>query len=118
MPDYLSAIGDSGGFLLSTSGTEGFGYAVAEAMICRCPVVATDSDGVRIMIDDGRTGLFFRSGTVAEGARQSLRMLEDRAFASYVRDEAHRRITREFHPDRYCADMANILRALGILPHS
>ncbi|WP_127533315.1 glycosyltransferase family 4 protein [Paenibacillus kobensis] len=115
MPGYLSAIGDSGGLLLSTSGTEGFGYAVAEAMSCRCPVVATDSDGVRIMIEDGRTGLFFRSGTVTEGVSQSLRLLEDRSFASYLRDEAYRRLTTEFHPDRYCADMANILRALGIM---
>jgi len=116
MPDYLSAIGDSGGFLLSTSGTEGFGYAVAEAMSCRCPVVATDSDGVRMMIEDGRTGLFFRSGTASEGASQSLRLLEDRALASFIREEAYRRITTTFHPDRYCADMANVLRALGVMP--
>ncbi|GFN31022.1 glycosyltransferase family 4 protein [Paenibacillus xylaniclasticus] len=118
MPDYLSAIGDSGGLLLSTSGTEGFGYAVAEAMSCRCPVVATDSDGVRTMLEDGRTGLFFRSGTVMEGAMQSLRVMKDRTLASSLRDAAYRRIATDFHPDRYCADMANILRALGIIPPS
>lgn len=42
MADYLSVIGDSGGFLISTSIREGFGYAVAEAMLCRCPVLSTD----------------------------------------------------------------------------
>lgn len=56
MADYLSLIGDSGGLLVSCSIREGFGYAVAEALLCRCPVLATDSGGVTRFISPGQTG--------------------------------------------------------------
>ncbi|MWC28641.1 glycosyltransferase family 4 protein [Paenibacillus sp. MMS18-CY102] len=116
MADYLSAVGDSGGFLLSTSGTEGFGYAIAEAMSCRCPVLSTDSDGVRTFIEHGRTGLFFRTGKVEEGVLYGLQLLNDREATNRMRDAAYSLMKTAFSPNRYCADLNNVLVALGIRP--
>ena len=38
------------------SAFEGFGLAVLEAQACGTPVLATDTDGLRDLIEDGRTG--------------------------------------------------------------
>ncbi|MBO7744779.1 glycosyltransferase family 4 protein [Paenibacillus sp. MWE-103] len=114
MPHYLSAIGDSGGLLLSTSYAEGFGYAVAEAMSCRCPVVSTDSDGVRCFIDHDRTGKFFRSGGVDEAVSEARTLMNDRALAERIRDEAQLHVRQHFSLGRYAADIVNVLTALGL----
>ncbi|MBW7457161.1 glycosyltransferase family 4 protein [Paenibacillus sepulcri] len=114
MPLYLSAIGDSGGMVISTSFIEGFGYAVAEAMSCRCPVLSTDSDGVRTFIEHNRTGKFFMSRTVEEGVREAGLMMKNRAHTEQMREQAQQHIRSHFSLARYAADMVNILVALGL----
>ncbi|MFC4810899.1 glycosyltransferase family 4 protein [Paenibacillus sp. GCM10023250] len=114
MPHYLSAIGDSGGLLLSTSYAEGFGYAVAEAMSCLCPVLSTDSDGVRCFIDHNRTGKFFRRGAVDEAVAEARSLMDDRVLAERIRGEAQQHVRQHFSLARYAADIVNVLSTLGI----
>ncbi|AZN42759.1 glycosyltransferase family 4 protein [Paenibacillus albus] len=117
MPSYLTAIGDSGGLLLSTSITEGFGYAVAEAMSCRCPVVSTDSDGVRCFIDHNRTGKFFTSSTIPEAVQAASELMDNLPLRRSIRDAADQHIRTHFSPGRYAADIINILVALRLRPY-
>ena len=42
--------------LLFPSRLEGFGYAVAEAMACGVPVVASNTSSLPELVDDGETG--------------------------------------------------------------
>ncbi|QHW33433.1 glycosyltransferase [Paenibacillus rhizovicinus] len=114
MPYYLSAIGDSGGMLLSTSFTEGFGYAVAEAMSCRCPVLSTDSDGVRCFIDHNRTGKFFMSRSAEEAVKEAKELLDNRPLAEQLRSQAQQHIRTHFSFGRYAADFINVLAAIGV----
>ncbi|TYP69863.1 glycosyltransferase family 4 protein [Paenibacillus methanolicus] len=114
MPLYLSATGDSHGLLISTSNTEGFGYAVAEAMGCRCPVLATDSDGVRAFITPHVTGKFFARGDMEGAVRSALELMDNRASAESIREAAERHIRAGFSLARYAMDMVNVLTALGI----
>jgi glycosyltransferase involved in cell wall biosynthesis len=118
MPHYLSVIGDSGGFLLSTSFAEGFGYAVAEAMSCRCPVLSTDSDGVRHFIDHNRTGKFFKTRSVSEAVREASELMDNRELTERLRVQAEQHIRTHFSPSRYAADIVNIMVALGLRPYT
>src|SRR5690606_20495204 len=59
MAVHYSRIGDSGGFLCSTSLYEGFGYALLEAMSCRCPVLSSNSDGPSSFILHNKTGKLY-----------------------------------------------------------
>jgi glycosyltransferase involved in cell wall biosynthesis len=77
MADYFSIIGDSGGFLLSTSKVEGFGYAVIEAMSCRCPVLSSDSDGVKAFIIHDQTGKFYKNGNIGSAVNQALDLVNN-----------------------------------------
>lgn len=114
MPHYLSAVGDSGGMLVSTSQVEGFGYAVAEAMACRCPVLSTDSDGVRAFINHNHTGKFFHTRTAEEAEQEALHLMSSPALAHHIRHEARQHIQTAFSQQRYVTDVVNVLAALGL----
>ncbi|WP_308635509.1 glycosyltransferase family 4 protein [Paenibacillus silvisoli] len=117
MPHYLSAIADSGGMLLSTSMTEGFGYAVAEAMSCRCPVLSTDSDGVRCFITHNETGKFFNGQTVWEAVQEAKELMDNKPLRAKLIDNAQAHVRKAFSPARYAADIRNILIALRLMPY-
>ncbi|HEY0828144.1 MAG TPA: glycosyltransferase family 4 protein [Bacilli bacterium] len=114
MADYLSKIGDSGGFLCSTSILEGFGYAVAEAMSCRCPVLSTDSDGVRSFIVHDKTGKFYPHGDIHKAVNQGLELMNHAALRNTIRDDAQRHIRSSFSPEQYCRNFMNMMHELGV----
>lgn len=114
MPDFLSAVSDSEGALLATSRVESVHYGILEAMACRCPVVTSDSDGVRQSVIDGRTGLYYQLGSPAEAARAVLRLLEDPALRRKVTEEALRHLERHFSPERFRTSFLGMLKDLGV----
>lgn len=113
MADYMSIIGDSGGFLCSTSIMEGFGYAVAEAMLCRCPVLSTDSDGVRRFIRHNKTGKFYRRGDIAHATEEALSLMGDRALRASIIGEAESHIRTRFSAQLYAKQFMRMMRQLG-----
>ncbi|MBB3113619.1 glycosyltransferase involved in cell wall biosynthesis [Paenibacillus phyllosphaerae] len=114
MPYYMSAVGDSGGMLVSTSNVEGFGYAVAEAMSCCCPVLTTDSDGVRVFINHNQTGKYFYGRSAEAGMYEALDLMNNRQLAEQIRHNALAHIQTHFSETKYIADMINILGTLGL----
>ena len=60
---------------------EPFGRVVVEAMACGVPVVAARDGGVVEIIKDGKSGLLFKPGRVAEMAEAVERILQDQFLA-------------------------------------
>jgi glycosyltransferase involved in cell wall biosynthesis len=112
MADYLSIIGDSGGFLCSTSKTEGFGYTVLEAMSCLCPVLTTDSDGVRSLITHNVTGKFFHYDDTDQALQEANELLYNHALRNSIRSQAYQHVTNTFSLNAYVTHFSNMLNDL------
>ncbi|MFP7446048.1 glycosyltransferase [Bacillus infantis] len=112
MADHYSMIGDSGGFLCSTSKVEGFGYAVLEAMVCRCPVLSTDSDGVRHFIIHNTTGKFFTLGNIQHAVKEGQDLLTNAPLREAIRQRAAQHIQQNFSPGDYAANFINMITEL------
>lgn len=119
MADYFSMIGDSGGFLCSTSKVEGAPFSLLEAMSCRCPVLTTDSDGVRSSIIHNQTGKYYTLGNVAEAVIEAKELMTNNKLREQIRLHALEHVKSYFNPDLYCGNFINMLVSLGInYPHS
>lgn len=114
MPFYYSRVADSGGFLLSTSITEGFGYAVAEAMLCSCPVLSTDSDGVRSFIVHNVTGKFYPLGNIEAGAREGLELMNNLPLRSALAAGGRSSLSSRFTPELYAQSFRLVMNAYAI----
>ena len=114
MPVFLSLIGDSGGILLSTSLLEGFGYAVAEAISCRCPVLSSDSDGVRISVKHNVTGKLYPQGDIERAVQEALELMGNWELRNSIRAEGVKHISTELSPNRYARSFREVMNALGI----
>ncbi|MBW7477098.1 glycosyltransferase [Paenibacillus oenotherae] len=112
MPHYLSSISDSGGMLISTSNVESFGYAAAEAISCRCPVLSTDSEGIRSSIIHNVTGKFFHAGTPNDAAYEAIELIENKTLRERIQAQGEQYIRTTYSADRYIADFHNIMRTL------
>lgn len=109
MADYLSMIGDSGGFLLSTSKVEGFGYAVIEAMSCRCPVLSSDSDGVKAFITHDVTGKFYINENIGSAVAQGMELTNDLELRNKIITNALNHLSL-FNLDTYAMEFSKILK--------
>ncbi|WP_438448234.1 glycosyltransferase family 4 protein [Gorillibacterium sp. sgz5001074] len=114
MPTFYSQIGDSGGFLVSTSLTEGFGYAILEAMSCRCPVLSTDSDGPRSFITHNVTGKFYPVTDPNAGMLQGMELLNDAALRERLRDAGMAHVRSRYSPGAYADRFIAMLHELGV----
>ncbi|WKA30621.1 glycosyltransferase family 4 protein [Bradyrhizobium roseum] len=69
-------------FTIVASRFEMFSYAVAEAMILGCPIIASSTGGIPELISDNVTGLLFKSEDVASLAEGCERLLTQHELLS------------------------------------
>ncbi|MCD1258094.1 glycosyltransferase [Paenibacillus athensensis] len=112
MMNFLSVVGDSGGFLCVTSKVEGAPYAVLEAMSCLCPVLTTDSDGVRSAIDHNRTGKYYALGDIDHAAAEAQELMLNAQLRQAIRQQALGHVQVVHHPDVYAYHFINMIHAL------
>ncbi|MCF6409159.1 glycosyltransferase family 4 protein [Pseudalkalibacillus salsuginis] len=108
MAKYYSEIADSGGFLCSTSQVEGFGYTIVEAISCGCPILTTDSDGVRNIIENQVSGLFIEQGNVMKAVLQGERLLANSKFRNFLTVNAKYHLKQTFSLERYASEFMNM----------
>ena len=84
---------------VSASRTEAFGMAMAEALACGVPVVATATEGAREIIEDGLTGSIVPIGDADALAAAVTTLLEDEgrrlAFGARASESARARFDLE-----------------------
>jgi len=81
-------------FCAPSIGHESFGIVLLEAMACGKPVVASDIEGFRNVLEDGKEGLFFPPKNDVEMARAILRILRDDRLAERMGEEGRRKALR------------------------
>lgn len=114
MPEYYSQIGDSGGMLLSTSKVEGFGYAVLEAMSCRCPVLCTDSDGTKSFIIHNQTGKHYPLEDLTAGINEAKELLSNPILRENLKRHAYKHVQQHFLPSQYAVHFSTMLKSMGL----
>lgn len=114
MPMYYSSIASSGGLLLSTSITEGFGYAVAEAICCTCPVLSTDSDGVRSFIVHNLTGKFYPLGNVEMAVKEGLELMDNTDLREFIRTQGRLHMISRFGSEQYAHSFREMMNSFAI----
>ncbi len=87
LKDDLVAASD---VVVHPSHAESFGLAVLEAMAAGKPVVAAATDGPRLLIEDGVSGVLVEPGNVEELTSALVRLLDDRAARASLGAEAAR----------------------------
>lgn len=93
-------------FVLS-SAWEGFGLVVAEAMACRCPVVATDCGGVAEVIGETTQLVPVRNpDALATAIKKQLNLSSEQKARSL--DEARKRVETLFSLDKKVSDWIKI----------
>jgi glycosyltransferase involved in cell wall biosynthesis len=82
---------------VSASRSEAFGLAMAEALACGVPVVATATDGAREVVEHGVNGTLVPPDDAEALAAAIVSLLEDdarrRSYSHAARDAAHRRFS-------------------------
>ena len=92
-------------FIATADRNEGWGATINEAMACGCCVVASDAMGsVPWLINDGKTGLCFRSGSSDSLFRSVTAALSDDGLRARCGDSAKRLVTEGLWSSRTAAE--------------
>jgi len=97
--------------VLQKSIKEGFGLTVAEAMWKARPVIGGDVGGIRLQIEDGRSG--FLVGSVQECAERIVQLLGDEGLRASMGEEGGARVRERFLTLRQLAEYLELMRSLS-----
>jgi glycosyltransferase involved in cell wall biosynthesis len=103
---------------VSSSHTESFGLAIAEAMASSAAVVATDTEGAREIIQTGETGLLVPIGDVDKLAKAVLDLLDDKNRRVGLGRAAQESVATKFGVERMIDETEEIYRAEIDLPRA
>src|SRR6266550_9464373 len=93
--------------VLQKSIKEGFGLTVAEAMWKARPVIGGDVGGIRLQIEDGRSG--FLVGSVQECAERIVQLLGDGGLRASMGEEGGARVRERFLTLRQLAEYLELM---------
>lgn len=96
---------------VSASHTESFGLAIAEAMASGTPVVTTETEGAREIVQAGKTGLLVPVGDVAALSSAMIELLADNEKRSRLATNARQAVAAQFSVERMVQETEDIYRA-------
>jgi len=98
--------------LLSPTVREGFGLAIAEAMACGLPVVASDCSAVPELVDDGLGGFLCPVGDVLAFAEKINLLAETPALRHRMGEYNRAKVERFFTVDRMITEYRELFESL------
>jgi phosphatidyl-myo-inositol alpha-mannosyltransferase len=93
-PTKAEMFASSDVYVAPQTGGESFGIVLVEAMAAGAPVLASDLDAFRLVVDSGRLGWLFDVGDADALARAVLGLLRDGAERDRLRDAARLAVRR------------------------
>ncbi len=93
---------------VSASHTESFGLAIAEAMASGTPVVATETEGAREIIQPRETGLLVPVGNVAALASAIIELLSEKETSARLSQAAQQAVVNRFSVERMVEETEKI----------
>jgi len=91
--------------------TEGFPRVIWEAMILKCPVVATAAGGIVDLVENEQTGLLVEFGDSVGLARAIRRLMEDKPLRERLVEQAYQRVITEYASDKTTDALVGALQA-------
>lgn len=97
MPEHIGRAG----IVVLPSRSEGMGRVLVEAMFAGKPRIGANVGGIPTVINDGRDGLLFESGSVDLLAERLTRLMADAELRARLGRAGRERALKEFTLDRY-----------------
>lgn len=79
--------------------------AISEAMAFGTPVIVSDRGGTKELIKEGKSGLLFQAGNIADLADKIEVLLSDESLSSQMRRHARERVTELNNEEKYYANL-------------
>lgn len=98
--------------LVNVTRTEALGRVFIEAMCCGKPIVASDTNGARICVEDGRTGFIVRQEDPGDCAQQMDLLLSDPALAARMGQAGRDRARAMFSEAAYGRHFLEMVRGV------
>jgi len=91
---------------------EGFGIAVAEAMIASKPIVVARAGALPELIENNNSGLVVDPFDANSWAKAILTLVDDKKYAENLGKKAKQRAEKEFSVERYILNYKNLYKSL------
>jgi phosphatidylinositol alpha-mannosyltransferase len=100
-------------FVAPNTGGESFGIVLLEAMASRAPVLASDIDAFRQVLDDGEAGAMFHNEDPSSLAKEAVVLLEDPVRRETLRDQA-RVVAQRYDWETVARDVLRVYETVAV----
>lgn len=98
--------------LVNISNYESFGVSVIEAMACQKPVIATNTGGLKEIIENSNFGSLVEVGNVEQTAQEIEKYLLDENLKNRVGEAARKKVVEKYNWEDNIKQMIDVYRAL------
>lgn len=88
-----------------TSANEAFGLVLAEAMLCKLPVVATKVGGMKFIVNDNKTGFLVERFNVDEIADKLIILCNDQKLRNIFGNNGYTKAVENYTEEKYVAEI-------------
>jgi glycosyltransferase involved in cell wall biosynthesis len=100
------------GVLCSTNYGEGISNSIMEYMALKKPVIATDCEGNRELVVEGKTGFLVGQGNAKELAARIIQLLDNDSLTTQFGDAGHKRIVSEFNMEKFISKYIKLYKSI------